>query len=282
MGFNLELARQRRENLRHQMQDKKFGGGNSQRESWPYLHPSRLQPDTRFILRFLPPWPERCPAEGFHCATHAVQVQPNAPPVRFWCLLEDEKDCYLCDFLEAVQEQWVSFPDHVKRAIRGSLGSPGVVVRKQTIFPIVIRATQVQDPAGEPGKMLWVPKQDVEVGVLLILDDYSGLLESIESLFFDEEGNDIYDEVVDIEHGRYVFLEKKLRKYELRLSPKPSPLKSKELYSDAKYPRVASLFRSKKIVKSYEEQEATLKAAWWAKDLFREDSLAVGADEVPF
>lgn len=281
MGFNLELARKRRENLRHQMQDKKFGG--SRREDWPYLYPSRMQPDKRYILRFLPPWPERCPAEGFHCATHAVQVQPNTAPVRFWCLLEDGKDCYFCDFLEAIEEDWITFPDHVKKAISGTLSCPGVVVKKQTVFPIAIRANQIQDPAGEPGRKIWVPNPEMEIGALLIVDDYSkSLLEGIESLFFDEDGNDIYDEVTNIDTGRYVLLDKKARKYEFRLATKPSPLKNRELYSEAQYPRVASLFRSKKIVKSYEEQEATLHAAWWARGLFSEEAVQLGEEDIPF
>jgi hypothetical protein len=274
MGF-MEKWRAKRENSRHDTQHKTY---SPKLGDFPFLYPARLQVDHRFPIFFLPPWPERCPDGFVHSCLHALQVQPNSPPVRMWCLLEDGKDCYICDFLDAIRGQWETYPDYVKAQLQT------LSVRKQTCFPVVIRAVQVADPDGYEGDKIWVPSE-AEQGALLMIEDIAKtLVEGIEALFVDEDGNNVYEEVTNIDTGYYAFIRRlKSRKYEIQLSRKATGLKSKEFYTESRYPNVLKVLRNKKVLKEYEEQKALVESAWWTKRIFEDGPVDLGEDEeIPF
>ena len=262
MGWNSEKFSNSRKVERSEKYKKIYSG---RVQDNPFVSPSQMEDDTKFWIRFLPKYPERCPDGWRKISTHEIEVQPGQI-IKTFCLLEtDNLPCCVCDSMEALVDEILSFSEEKQKVIKRMSSYT------RYLIPIALRATP-RNELQEDGRTFatWVPNDDVEIGAIWQVSA-GGLIGDIDEMMTENP------EFNDEDRGRYLRFSRKGNKYTLIPAANPSKLKNMALITEKQYPRLMSMY--KKTVKNYtyEEQQRLLSTCWWAKGILEFED---GPDDV--
>lgn len=227
--------------------------GKAGGDFFPVLKPARLGNGT-YLIRFLPPHPEKCEDGYLHLSTHSVQqALGGADRTSVECLARSGEDCAICDVLMDL----APYKRHLSSMVVEALD--GMAPWSRVVFPATVFAKRVNP---EDRKTMWKASKE-EVGVILEVSVYGekkGLAVDILNLF------EAAPHMNDQKKGSYIQLSKAGNSYSLKVA-KGGPLQNEALIKS--YPNLPRFyFDGKYPIKqmTYAQQERLLEACWWYRE----------------
>mgnify|MGYP006286055179 CR=1 FL=1 len=217
-----------------------------------FLKPKNLA-NGQYLLRFLPPMPEKCPEGYTRVATHRVPVTIGGDPKTVECIRTADEPCAVCDLMRAVAGERRDMDASVKDAFQGM--DPWV----RAVYPISIYAWP-QNP--DDRASMWVPSKE-EHGAIFEVSAES-LIRNIFNLFLASN-----NKLNHAQKGFYVTLTKNHHQYELALK-KQIPLQNDRLIQASVYPSIEKMmFQSERypvLRLTYKQQLQFLEDCWFVED----------------
>lgn len=268
-GFNIKgmsaaMADNRIENFK-----KSYGTNSSGDFKFKPMYWSTLT-DGVYKLRLAPKHPSKCPSGYVRLCTHKIEVRVGEKPQEVTCTYrpdQSDSECYICDVMEAVQEELGGFRKDIQAALQ--LMAP----RQMFIFPGIITAKA--DPAFVPtyNKKYapWVPDLQSRQGCILQLEG-----KRVMTALFDALQQ--YPDCNDTDEGHWIQITKMGKESPIfRVDRQATQLTSAEaeLMGDKDYPALHPLprYMSKSVSElDYAGQKALVAQAWWAFEVIAEDA----------
>lgn len=217
-----------------------------------FLKP-KLLANGQYLLRFLPPMPEKCPEGYTRVATHRVSVSIGGDPKTVECIRTSDEACAVCDLMRSVAQDKAGLDATLRETFQGM--DPWV----RAVYPISIYAWP-QNP--DDRQSLWVPCKE-EHGAIFEVSAES-LIRNIFNLFLASN-----NKLNHAQKGFYVGLTKNHHQYELSLK-KQMPLQSERLIQATTYPNIEKMmFGSERypvLRLSYAQQLQFLEDCWFVEE----------------
>lgn len=217
-----------------------------------FLKP-KLLANGQYLLRFLPPMPEKCPEGYTRVATHRVTVTIGGDPKTVECIRTADDPCAVCDLMRNVAQDKIGLDATIRETFQGM--DPWV----RAVYPISIYAWP-QNP--DDRQSLWVPTKE-EHGAIFEVSAES-LIRNIFNLFLASN-----NKLNHAQKGFYVGLTKNHHQYELSLK-KQMPLQNERLIQATTYPNIEKMmFGSERypvLRLSYAQQLQFLEDCWFVED----------------
>lgn len=237
--------------------------------------------DGAYKVRLAPKHPSKCPQGLVRIATHRVETRVGEKWTEVLCTYKtgvEGADCYVCDIMEAVQDELGSFSKDVQAALMQM--NP----RALFIFPGIITAKP--DPTFVPSDTRryapWVPDDQARQGAILQLEGKRVL-----TALFDVLKE--YPDANDCDEGYWLQITKMGKETPIiRASRAASCLtpSEAELFADKDYPSLYPVpkFMSKTVRDlDYNATKAFISECWWAKDVIASEDEAFDPDaDIPF
>lgn len=266
-GFNFKSMNASMSDARMENFKKNYGGGGGDFKFVP-IYWSAMS-DGAYKVRLGPKSPSRNPQGAVRIATHKVELRLAEKPQEVTCLYKpgvEGADCYVCDLLEAVQEELSSFSKDVVHALEEA--APRVL----WLFPAIITAKR--DPSFTPSEgkkhAPWVPDENARQGAILQLEGKRVL-----TALFDILRE--YPDANDLDEGYWLTITKMGKETPMiRAARNASELNAAErdLFGDKDYPSLYPIpkFMSKSLRDlDYEGQKTLVSQSWWAKDVISDE-----------
>lgn len=281
-GFNLKGMTAQFDDPRITAFKNKYGGlGGGDFKFKPIFWSALL--DGAYKVRLAPKHPSKCPQGLVRFALHRVESRVGEKWQEVVCHYKpgaENSECYICDVMEAVQDELSLFSKDVQAALE--LMNP----RALFIFPAIITAKP--DPTFVPTEQKryapWVPDDQARQGAILQLEGKRVL-----TALFDVLKE--YPDANDCDEGYWIQITKMGKETPIiRASRAASCLtpSEAELFADKEYPSLHPVpkFMAKSVRDlDYNATKAFIGECWWAKDVIASEDGQAAFDpdaDIPF
>jgi hypothetical protein len=276
-GFNLKGLSASLDDQRISNFKKTYGGLGSGDFKYKPIYWSALS-DGAYKVRLAPKHPSKCPQGFVRLATHRIEHRVGEKWAEIICTYKpgvEGAECYVCDIMEAVQDELSTFSKDVQAALMQM--NP----RQLFLFPSLITAKP--DPKFVPTDARkyapWVPDDQARQGAILQLEGKRVL-----AALFDVLKE--YPDANDVDEGYWLQITKMGKETPIvraaRAASELTPSEA-ELMSDKDYPVLHPIpkFMSKSLRElDYNGQKSFIAGCWWASEVIADENEAADMEDI--